>query len=161
MRVGTLELETTIGPGGRVAVWPTGTSTRTLVTVPEAGELRHAAVEGRVHEITVMTAQQAALADIGRGSRRGDDGRTLRSPMPGRIVRVLVAEGDDVAADTPVVIVEAMKMENEVRTTVAGRVARVAVEAGATVDSGAVLCELDPHASPTPSGAGEAGRSSG
>jgi len=43
------------------------------------------------------------------------------------------------------VIVEAMKMENEVRTTGPGRIARIAVKVGDTVDAGQVLCELAPH----------------
>jgi biotin carboxyl carrier protein len=145
VRVGDLELETVLGPEGRVIVRPAGTSAHVLVSFAPSGELRSAASDGQVHAVTVMTAQQAALADIGRGSRRADEGRTLRSPMPGRIVRVLVAEGNEVGADTAVVIVEAMKMENEVRTTVAGRLVRVAVAAGDTVDAGALLCELEPH----------------
>lgn len=145
-KVGTLELHTVLGPDGRVGVRIVGSDERVLVTVAPADDPRHAAAEGYAHAITVMTAQQAALADLGRATRGSDDGRTLRSPMPGRIVRVLVGEGEAVAADTAVVIVEAMKMENEVRTTVAGRIARVAVKAGDTVDAGAVLCELEPHA---------------
>ncbi|HWB74024.1 MAG TPA: biotin/lipoyl-containing protein [Nannocystaceae bacterium] len=146
VKVGALELETVLGPGGRVSVHVVGSNERVLVTVAPGADPRHAAAEGRAHAIQVMTAQQAALADIGRASRRADEGRTLRSPMPGRIVRVLVGEGEEVAADTAVVIVEAMKMENEVRTTSAGRISRVAVKGGDTVDAGAVLCELEPHA---------------
>ncbi len=49
--------------------------------------------------------------------------------MPGRVVRVLVAPGDEVAARQPVVVVEAMKMENELRSPKAGRVKDVAVAA--------------------------------
>ncbi|MCA9653525.1 MAG: acetyl-CoA carboxylase biotin carboxyl carrier protein subunit [Myxococcales bacterium] len=63
--------------------------------------------------------------------------------MPGRVVRVLVAEGDAVDADDPLLIVEAMKMENEVRAPAAGVVRRVAVATGDTVEAGQLLCELD------------------
>ena len=52
------------------------------------------------------------------------------APMPGRVVRVLVAAGDTVEARQPVVVVEAMKMENELRSPKAGRVKDVAVAAG-------------------------------
>jgi biotin carboxyl carrier protein len=67
---------------------------------------------------------------------------TVRSPMPGRVVRVLVKEGDEVEAGAPVVVVEAMKMENELVSERAGVVKRVAASAGATVEGGAVLVEI-------------------
>jgi pyruvate carboxylase subunit B len=62
--------------------------------------------------------------------------------MPGRVVRVLVAEGAEVEAGQPLLVLEAMKMENEVRAPVAGSVAAVAVVAGAAVESGARLLTL-------------------
>ncbi|MBK8234033.1 MAG: acetyl-CoA carboxylase biotin carboxyl carrier protein subunit [Nannocystaceae bacterium] len=65
--------------------------------------------------------------------------------MPGRIVRVLVAQGDVVEPNAAVVIVEAMKMENEVRSGARAKVVRIAVAAGDTVDAGQLLCELEPH----------------
>ncbi len=66
----------------------------------------------------------------------------VRSPMPGRVVRLLVAEGDEVAAGAPIVVVEAMKMENELGAGRAGKVTKIHVAAGATVESGALLVEV-------------------
>ena len=63
--------------------------------------------------------------------------------MAGRVVRVLVAQGQAVAARQGVVVVEAMKMENELRAPHAGVVKAVHVGAGAPVDAGQVLVELD------------------
>ena len=63
--------------------------------------------------------------------------------MPGRVVRVLVAPGDEVAARQPVVVVEAMKMENELRSPKAGRVKDVAVTEGASVEAGRVLVVVE------------------
>jgi biotin carboxyl carrier protein len=63
--------------------------------------------------------------------------------MPGRVVRVLVSAGDTVAARDAVVVVEAMKMENELRALKAGRVKTVAVEAGASVEAGRVLVVIE------------------
>lgn len=63
----------------------------------------------------------------------------IRAPMPGRVVRVLVGVGDRVAARQGVVVVEAMKMENELRTPSEGTVTQVSVAAGSTVDTGTVL----------------------
>jgi len=66
----------------------------------------------------------------------------IRSPMPGRVVRVLVKEGDAVEAGAPIVVVEAMKMENELVAERAGKVKRVHAAAGATVEGGAALVEI-------------------
>jgi biotin carboxyl carrier protein len=68
---------------------------------------------------------------------------SIRANMPGRVVRVLVAVGDQVTAKQPVVVVEAMKMENELRTPRDGVVKEVLVIAGAAVDSGAVLVVIE------------------
>lgn len=63
--------------------------------------------------------------------------------MPGRIVSVLVAKGDRVTARQPVVVIEAMKMENELRSPREGTVKEVAVVAGATVEAGIVLVVIE------------------
>jgi len=67
----------------------------------------------------------------------------IKAPMPGRVVRVLVAAGDHVKARQPVIIVEAMKMENELRTPRDGIVTEVLAIPGATVESGAILIVVD------------------
>jgi biotin carboxyl carrier protein len=59
--------------------------------------------------------------------------------MPGRVVRVLVAEGDEVEAMQGVVVIEAMKMQNELKVPKAGRISKVAVAVDATVEAGQVL----------------------
>lgn len=74
----------------------------------------------------------------GKGSGTGGDG-TVVSPMPGRVVRLLVAVGAEVEAGTAVVVVEAMKMENELKTAKKGIVSAVLVEAGNTVEAGQKL----------------------
>jgi biotin carboxyl carrier protein len=63
----------------------------------------------------------------------------LVAPMPGRVVRVLVHAGDPVTARQPVVVVEAMKMENELRAGRDGTVAEVHAREGQSVDAGALL----------------------
>jgi biotin carboxyl carrier protein len=69
--------------------------------------------------------------------------RTVKAPMPGRVVRVLVAEGDEVAEQQGVVVIEAMKMQNELKSPKAGRVIRVAVAVDATVGSGDALVVIE------------------
>jgi len=63
--------------------------------------------------------------------------------MPGRVVRVLVAEGDEVAEHQGVVVIEAMKMQNELKSPKAGRVIRVAVAVDTTVGSGEALVVIE------------------
>jgi biotin carboxyl carrier protein len=65
--------------------------------------------------------------------------KPLKAPMPGRVVRVLVAEGDAVEAGQGCVVIEAMKMQNELKTPKAGVVRKLTAMAGDTVASGAVL----------------------
>jgi biotin carboxyl carrier protein len=65
------------------------------------------------------------------------------SAPPGRVVRVLVAAGDSVEARQPIIVVEAMKMENELRSPKAGRVKDVGVTAGASVEAGRVLVVVE------------------
>jgi biotin carboxyl carrier protein len=63
--------------------------------------------------------------------------------MPGRVVRLLVAAGDEVEEGQGVVVIEAMKMQNELKSPKAGRVARVGVVVGDTVGSGDVLVVVE------------------
>jgi biotin carboxyl carrier protein len=69
--------------------------------------------------------------------------RSILSPMPGRIVKVLVKVGDEVTAHQGLVVVEAMKMENELRAPHAGRVTAVRVVDGMSVEANAVLVTLE------------------
>ena len=69
--------------------------------------------------------------------------RSIVSPMPGRIVKVLVREGDSVAAQQGLIVVEAMKMENELRAPRAGRVTSVRVGEGTSIERGAVLIVME------------------
>jgi biotin carboxyl carrier protein len=104
------------------------------------GELL-AYLAGRIAAVSVNASRTGrGAADTGAGAR-GE--QKIVAPMPGRVVRVLVAAGDHVEARQPVVVVEAMKMENELRSPKAGRVTDVAVAAGTSVEAGRVLVVID------------------
>ena len=79
-------------------------------------------------------------ADTGAGAH-GE--QKVIAPMPGRVVRILVAPGDEVEARQPVVVVEAMKMENELGAPKAGRVKEIAVTEGQSVEAGRVLIVIE------------------
>ena len=79
-----------------------------------------------------------------KSARRGAEGvQTLASPMPGRVVRVLTAPGDMVEAGQGIVVVEAMKMQNEMKAARAGKVRSVAATEGATVAAGEILATIE------------------
>jgi len=73
------------------------------------------------------------------GGKGGDGPQRISAPMPGKVSRLLVAVGDAVAPKQPLVVVEAMKMENELRAAQAGVVSDVHVKEGASVEAGALL----------------------
>lgn len=80
--------------------------------------------------------------NIGAGAGAG--GRvTLTAPMPGKVVRVLVNAGDEVAAQQGILIVEAMKMQNELQAPRAGKVAELRATEGQTVNAGDVLAVIE------------------
>ena len=79
----------------------------------------------------------------GEGGAHDDGEQRVVAPMPGRVVRVLVAPGDAVARRQGVVVVEAMKMENELGAPKAGRVKEVSVTPGTLVEAGRVLVVVE------------------
>jgi len=121
-------------------------NTQTAVALDQSDPPTQAVVRGRLIPVTVRTAQEAALTEaLGASGRGNNSGASIRAPMPGRVVRVLVKPGDRLDVGTPAVIVEAMKMENELHADAAGTVASVSVAEGDTVDAGQVLCEIVGH----------------
>jgi biotin carboxyl carrier protein len=67
----------------------------------------------------------------------------LKAPMPGKVVRILLGPGDEVAAGQGVVVVEAMKMQNEVKSTRPGRVSEIRVAEGDTVNGNQILAVIE------------------
>ncbi len=118
-----------------------GTSHDVQVTPGAAGSELLITHGGRTLTATVNGRRTGrAGADTGAGAH-GE--QSVLAPMPGRVVRVLVAVGDEVAVRQPVVVVEAMKMENELRSPKAGRVKELNVAPGTSVDAGRVLLIIE------------------
>ena len=88
-----------------------------------------------------VESERNRIQAASRPAAGGGEG-AVRSPMPGRVVRILVAEGDEVEAGAPIVVVEAMKMENELAAGRSGKVLKIHAIAGASVESGALLVEV-------------------
>ncbi len=100
-------------------------------------------------EVAVQDERSRGIEAVSATSQPTADGGTVRAPMPGLVVRIEVAEGQQVDAGAGLVVVEAMKMENELRAPRSGMVQTVHVAIGQAVEKGASLVTL---ASPEPSG---------
>jgi biotin carboxyl carrier protein len=98
-------------------------------------------VNGLAVPVSIVDPRERLVQRRGNVSD-GTGPRSIVSPMPGRIVKVLVREGDVVAAQQGLVVVEAMKMENELRAPRAGQVSAVKVVEGMSVEAKAVLVTL-------------------
>ncbi len=110
-----------------------------VVSVQRAGGYE-VNVFNRVFDIEVIDPRQLATG-TGRASGLGDG--AVRAKMPGRVVKVLVGDGDEVAAGQGLLILEAMKMQNEIRAPRAGRVSSLAVKPGDTVEAGRLLLTVE------------------
>jgi biotin carboxyl carrier protein len=109
---------------------------------PAAPRLVEVVVDGWRFELEVEPAARAALRERASSDRRAMAhglGAEVRAIIPGRVVAVTVAPGDPVSAGQQLLVVEAMKMQNEVRTPLAGIVERLAVAEGQTIELGDLL----------------------
>ena len=117
-----------------------GASYEVTVSSEPAGRLVIHAGSSRI-PVTVNGRRRQGSGQAS-GAHLPESSRRIVAPMPGKIVRVLVQAGDAVRVRQPLVVVEAMKMENELRAGRDGRVAAIHVREGASVEAGALLLEL-------------------
>jgi biotin carboxyl carrier protein len=100
-------------------------------------------LDGRTIALEIRPAGSFGRQKKDGAGAQGSGPQRLLAPMPGKVVRVLVKAGDEVKARQGLVVVEAMKMENELRAARDGRVREVAVTEGQSVDAGAVLAVIE------------------
>ena len=100
-------------------------------------------IDGRLVPVSVPARQRRARASDGRVQLEGERPCRIAAPMPGRIVKLLVKPGDRVEAGQGLVVVEAMKMENELRSPASGTVSEVRVSEGALVEARTVLVVVE------------------
>jgi len=111
-----------------------------LTTEGQPPELGAIASGHRSYVRVESERQRAAAAAKKAGGGAADT--FVKSPMPGRVVRVLVAKGQEVAAGQTLCVIEAMKMENEVKAKAESKIVEVHVAEGATVEGNAKLFTL-------------------
>lgn len=99
-------------------------------------------IEGELYAVEVLDERQQRLmsASSGFGAAQGEV--TIRSPMPGLIIAVRVSEGEAVRKGQPLVVLESMKMENDIKAPRDGKVERIHVEKGQTVEQNKALVTL-------------------
>ncbi len=95
-------------------------------------------VNGRLFRVEKRSALKILREDKGRQKKRD-----IKISMPGRVVQVLAAPGEEVQGGQPVLVLEAMKMQNEIKSPQAGRLTRVYFRAGDYVEAGSILFTVD------------------
>lgn len=123
--------------GGYSIRMPDGTLSRVdVVRTKHAVELT---IGGRNFEVEAQPERDALLS---ASTKKASHGGKLTVSMPGKVVKVLVSMGDRVGPGQPVLIIEAMKMENEVRSPGPGHVQKIHVKEGDNVEAGTLLVEI-------------------
>ncbi|MFL5466154.1 MAG: biotin/lipoyl-containing protein [Gemmatimonadaceae bacterium] len=130
--------------GSPVRMVRIGTQVYRVVAQNQQGRGRYTLwVDGYRFDVEALDERTRAIRDQSAATAAPAGPTPVRAPMPGLIVRVNVKPGDTVQAGQGVVVMEAMKMENELRSTSAGVVRSVEVAPGAAVEKGAILVSLD------------------
>jgi biotin carboxyl carrier protein len=130
--------------GSPVRMVKIGTHVYRVVTQKRQGKGRYTLwVDGSRFESEALDERTRAIRDLSAASAAPAGPAPILAPMPGMIVRVSVKAGDRVEAGQGVIVMEAMKMENELRATAAGTVRSVEVAPGTAVEKGALLVALE------------------
>jgi pyruvate carboxylase subunit B len=100
-------------------------------------------IDGYRFDLEALDERTRQIRDVAAASAPASGPAPIVAPMPGLVVRVRVAVGDKVEAGQGVVVMEAMKMENELRAKAAGTVRSIEVEPGTAVEKGTLLVSLE------------------
>jgi biotin carboxyl carrier protein len=118
-------------------------TTSLQVVVEGSGSAWFVTLRGRRIEVTVRTRRERLLAEAEVASRSAGGPTEVNATLPGLVVAIEVEEGSEVDEEQPLLTIEAMKMQNEVRAPRAGRIAAVAVTAGQAVATGQLLIRIE------------------
>ncbi|GBD93648.1 2-oxoglutarate carboxylase large subunit [bacterium BMS3Abin05] len=101
------------------------------------------AVNGQFYRVKVENERSRLLKQLTRGAESAEGVVLLKAPMPGLVVRVKAEKGARVKKGQGLVLIEAMKMENEIKSPVNGVIGSIAVKQGEAIDKNAVLLEIN------------------
>lgn len=130
--------------GSPVRMVKVGTHVYRVVAERQQGRGRYTLwVDGYRFDTEALDERIRAIRDLSAANAAPAGPAPIVAPMPGLIIRVTVSPGDEIEAGHGVVVMEAMKMENELRAITSGRVKSVQVTPGTAVEKGTVLVELE------------------
>lgn len=115
------------------------TKTAFLVSYEPAAKRSAWWIDGDVHEVRSLRPIDALLDELGMAATTAKGPEMLVAPMPGLVLRVDATQGSEVAQGQTLLVLEAMKMENNLKSPTAGQIAEVFVQAGQAVEKGAPL----------------------
>lgn len=121
----------------------TGTKSYKIDNVTKEGASIEFSMNGVWHKVQVKDEQELLLDRLGFKTGAAVGEGILNAPMPGKILEIMVAEGDEVEKDQPLVILEAMKMENELKAPVSGTIASISAEVGASLEKNSPILEIE------------------
>ena len=101
-------------------------------------------INGTYFETTVKDEQELLLEKLGFHAGAAASAGSLNAPMPGKILELLISDGESVEEGQPVLILEAMKMENELKSPSNGVVSKLHIQQGDNVEKNQLLIDIEP-----------------
>jgi biotin carboxyl carrier protein len=123
-----------------VSILLDGQSFEVHVTPALEGKLK---LQSGAHEFTAEVQDPRAWRGRKHGGLEAEGRQQVLAPMPGKVIRLLVKEGEPVAAGQGIIVIEAMKMQNEIRAPKSGKVERLLAKEGQTVNVGEILAWVE------------------
>lgn len=120
-----------------------GTKLHKIDNVTYDGSEIEFSIDGSWHKISVKDEQELLLDKLGFKTGDAKAEGSLKAPMPGKILEILVNEGDEVTKDQPLIILEAMKMENELKSPINGIIAKIEAETGQSLEKNSPILEIE------------------
>ncbi len=121
----------------------TGTKLYKIDNVSYDGSDIEFSINGSWHKVNVKDDQELLLDKLGFKTGNAVAEGILKAPMPGKILDILVTDGETVTKDQPLVILEAMKMENELKSPVDGTISSISVEVGQSLEKNTIILEIE------------------
>lgn len=122
-----------------------GTKIYRIDNIHKNGSNIHFSIDGQFYKALVKNENDLLLKELGFSSNTTDTSANISAPMPGKVLEILVNEEDMIEDGQPVIILEAMKMENELISKVHGTVRSILVNAGDNTEKNQLLIEIIPR----------------
>jgi len=124
-----------------ISLWDDKGSTEFFVDTDKQSRAKKVYVNGRQFDIDIIDPRNSRIASSAEGSADGT--AEIKSAMPGKIVRILVETGSEIAKGDGVIVVEAMKMQNELKAPKDGIVREIRAVEGSAVNAGDILVVIE------------------